>query len=153
MLRLGRSLGGGRGNPLQYSCLENPHGQRSLAGCNPGGHKESDMAERLSTAHTEVSKQIKPLPSRSSCSYSLTQERRQSAGPEQTPRNQSHGTGQWGSTALPSRKKADGQNGCSKHLVILIFVSLLEWVKRMATHFQVGGYGLACRPSERGSPD
>ena len=29
---LGRSLGGGHGNPLQYSCLENPHGQRSLAG-------------------------------------------------------------------------------------------------------------------------
>ena len=29
---LGRSPGGGNGNPLQYSCLENPHGQRSLAG-------------------------------------------------------------------------------------------------------------------------
>ena len=28
----GRSPGGERGNPLQYSCLENPHGQRSLAG-------------------------------------------------------------------------------------------------------------------------
>ena len=28
---LGRSPGGGHGNPLQYSCLENPHGQRSLA--------------------------------------------------------------------------------------------------------------------------
>ena len=27
-----RSPGGGQGNPLQYSCLENPHGQRSLAG-------------------------------------------------------------------------------------------------------------------------
>ena len=26
----GRSPGGGYGNPLQYSCLENPHGQRSL---------------------------------------------------------------------------------------------------------------------------
>ena len=27
-----RSPGGGHGNPLQYSCLENPHGQRSLVG-------------------------------------------------------------------------------------------------------------------------
>ena len=27
---LGRSPGEGHGNPLQYSCLENPHGQRSL---------------------------------------------------------------------------------------------------------------------------
>ena len=26
----GRSPGGGHGNALQYSCLENPHGQRSL---------------------------------------------------------------------------------------------------------------------------
>ena len=30
---------------LPYSCLENPHGQRSLVGCNPRGHKESDMTE------------------------------------------------------------------------------------------------------------
>ena len=29
---LGRSPGGGHGNPLQYSCLENPHGQRKLVG-------------------------------------------------------------------------------------------------------------------------
>ena len=29
---LGRSPGEGNGNPLQYSCLENPHGQRSLVG-------------------------------------------------------------------------------------------------------------------------
>ena len=27
---LGRRPGGGHGNPLQYSRLENPHGQRSL---------------------------------------------------------------------------------------------------------------------------
>ena len=27
-----RSPRGGHGNTLQYSCLENPHGQRSLAG-------------------------------------------------------------------------------------------------------------------------
>ena len=47
----GRSPGGGNGNPLQYSCLENPHGQRSLAGYSPWGHKESDMTERPSTQH------------------------------------------------------------------------------------------------------
>jgi len=29
---LGRSLGGGHGNPLQFSCLEILHGQRSLVG-------------------------------------------------------------------------------------------------------------------------
>ena len=46
---LGTSPGGGHGNPLQYSCLENPHGQRSLAGYSPWGHKESDMTEQLST--------------------------------------------------------------------------------------------------------
>ena len=42
---LGRSPVGGNGKPLQYSCLENPHGQRSLAGHSPRGHKESDMTE------------------------------------------------------------------------------------------------------------
>ena len=46
---LGRSPGGGHGNLLQYSCLENPHGQRSLAGYSPWGCKESDMTEWLST--------------------------------------------------------------------------------------------------------
>ena len=37
------------GNPLQYSCLENPRGQRSLVGCSPRGHKESETTERLNT--------------------------------------------------------------------------------------------------------
>ena len=49
----GRSPGGGLGNSLQYSCLENPHGQKSLAGSSPWGRKESDMTEPLST-HTYV---------------------------------------------------------------------------------------------------
>ena len=43
---LGESTGGGHSNPLQYSCLENPHGQRSLAGYSPGGHVESDTTEQ-----------------------------------------------------------------------------------------------------------
>ena len=31
-----RSPGGGHDNPLQDSCLENPHGQKSLAGYSHG---------------------------------------------------------------------------------------------------------------------
>ena len=46
---LGRSPGAGHSNPLQYSCLENPHGQRCLSGYSPWGCKESDMTEQLST--------------------------------------------------------------------------------------------------------
>ena len=43
---LGRSSGGGYGNSLQYSCLENPHGHRNLAAVySPWGHKEQDMTE------------------------------------------------------------------------------------------------------------
>ena len=42
---LGRSPGGGHGNLLQYSCLENPQGQRSLMGYSPQGCKESDLTE------------------------------------------------------------------------------------------------------------
>ena len=37
--------GGGHGNTFQYPCLEHPHGQRSLLGYSPRGHKESDTAE------------------------------------------------------------------------------------------------------------
>ena len=42
---LGRFLGGGHGKPLQYSCLENPHERRSLAGYSPWGRSESDTTE------------------------------------------------------------------------------------------------------------
>ena len=35
----GRAPGGGHGNPLQYSCLENPHAQRKLLGYSPWGHR------------------------------------------------------------------------------------------------------------------
>ena len=48
---LGRSPGGGNGNILQCSCLENPHDQRSLVGYSPRSHKKLAMTERLST-HT-----------------------------------------------------------------------------------------------------
>ena len=49
---LDRSPGGGHDNPLQYCCLENSYGQRSLEGCSLWGQKESDTTERLSTAQT-----------------------------------------------------------------------------------------------------
>ena len=39
------SPGDGNGNPLQYSGLENPHGQWSLVDYSPWGRKESDMTE------------------------------------------------------------------------------------------------------------
>ena len=35
----GRSSEIGNGNPLQYSNLENPHGQKSLVGDSPWGRK------------------------------------------------------------------------------------------------------------------
>ena len=46
----GRSPGGGYGNPLQYSCLENSIGLRSLAGYSPYSRKELDATE--ATEHT-----------------------------------------------------------------------------------------------------
>ena len=41
----GRSSGRGYGNPLHYSCLENPPGQRSLVGYSLLGCRESDLTE------------------------------------------------------------------------------------------------------------
>ena len=52
---LGRSPGGENGNPLQYSCLEDFKGQRSLAGYSPRGHKELDMTEQLTLSLSHFS--------------------------------------------------------------------------------------------------
>ena len=49
---LERSPAEGQGNPLQYSCLEKPHGQRSLAGYSPQDRTESDTTEVTWHAHT-----------------------------------------------------------------------------------------------------
>ena len=46
---VGSSLGGGHGNPLQYSCLENPQGQSCLAGFSPW---DGNTTEWLSTAQS-----------------------------------------------------------------------------------------------------
>ena len=50
---LGRFPGGGHGNPLQYSCLENPHGQRSLVGYSLWGCKELDVTERFTNPYRD----------------------------------------------------------------------------------------------------
>ena len=51
-----RSPGGGYGNPLQYSCWENSHGQKSLVGHSLWGHKELDTTEAWQgVPHTEES--------------------------------------------------------------------------------------------------
>ena len=55
ILGLGRSPGEGNGNPLQYSSGAF-HGQRSLEGYSPWGHKELDTTERLSLFHFELTK-------------------------------------------------------------------------------------------------
>ena len=52
---LGRSPRGGHGNLVQYSFLENPHGQRGLAGFSTWGCKELNMTERLNTAQHPLS--------------------------------------------------------------------------------------------------
>ena len=54
---LGRFPGEGNGNPLQYSCLENPHGQRNLAGYSAWAHKDLDTIEPLTHTHIEFAKQ------------------------------------------------------------------------------------------------
>ena len=46
----GRSPGEGNGNPLQYSCLENPTDKRTLAGYSPWCCQESDTTEQVSMA-------------------------------------------------------------------------------------------------------
>ena len=50
----GRSPEGGHVNPLQYSCLKYPHGQKSLVGYSPQGCKELDMSEKTQHACTHT---------------------------------------------------------------------------------------------------
>ena len=46
-----RSPGGRHGNPLQYSCLENPMDRGAWQVTVPEVTKELDMSEQISTAH------------------------------------------------------------------------------------------------------
>jgi len=54
-----RTIGEGNGYPLQYSCLEKSHGQRSLAGYSPWGRKR--------VSHDLMTKQQQPLLELSPC--------------------------------------------------------------------------------------
>ena len=51
---LGRSPGGGRDNLLQLSCLENPHGQRSLASCRVAKSRTRCVDARDAVEHPTV---------------------------------------------------------------------------------------------------
>ena len=46
----GKSPEGVNGNPHQHSCLDNPCGEKSLAGYSPCGCKESVRTKQLNTA-------------------------------------------------------------------------------------------------------
>ena len=63
----GRSLGGGNGNPLQYSCLEDPMDRRAWQTTVHGVAKELDMTERLNDNEVKCSEReppLSPLPER-----------------------------------------------------------------------------------------
>ena len=44
------SPGGGHGNPLQDSCLENPHGKKSLVGYSSWGSQSQTRLKRISSS-------------------------------------------------------------------------------------------------------
>ena len=50
----GRSPGGGHGNPLQYSCLDKSHQQRTMASYSPWGLKESDQLSNWECKQTDL---------------------------------------------------------------------------------------------------
>ena len=67
----GRSPGGGHGNPLQYSCLENLQGQRKpggqqSTGLQGVGHDRNDLACHLARAFYKPAR-LQPLGLCSSC--------------------------------------------------------------------------------------
>ena len=57
---LGRSPGGGNGNPLQYSCLKNPMDRGTWQATVHGwGHKESDMTEVTECVHVHIAPSLR----------------------------------------------------------------------------------------------
>ena len=61
ILQLGRSLGGGNGNPVQYACLENPMDRGACWVYSPWGLTESDTTE--ATEHAHMHPYLTELPS------------------------------------------------------------------------------------------
>ena len=51
---LGRSPGGGEGNPLQYSCLENSMDRGAWWANSPLGYKDLDTTEQLSLSVSQM---------------------------------------------------------------------------------------------------
>ena len=49
----GRFPAEGKSNPLQYPCLENSMERGAWRASGHGGHRESDMTERLSADNTQ----------------------------------------------------------------------------------------------------
>ena len=54
---LGRSPGGGNGNPLQYSCLENPMDRGADRPCSSWDHKESGITEATEQAWIDLDRE------------------------------------------------------------------------------------------------
>ena len=148
---LRRSPGGGHSNPLQYSCLENPHGQRSLVGYSPWGCKESNMTKHacnhwlLRTMSSEQDcVRISPKPSSIAQSRAESGEARKGCpvaakAPQGSQKGAaSHGSQReavWrGYRGLKSRLRAAGSLGLSQtrcqhqgnSLVFLFFPSYFE---------------------------
>ena len=55
---LGRSRGGGNGNPLQDSCLENPKDKGAWQATVHGVTKQSDMTEQLNNNNNNAVIQV-----------------------------------------------------------------------------------------------
>ena len=51
---LGRSPGGGKWQPTPVFLPEKSHGQRSLVGYSPRGHKELYMPEQITAGHCHI---------------------------------------------------------------------------------------------------
>ena len=69
----GRSPGRGHGHPLQYSCLEHPHGQRRLVGCSPWGCRVGhDWVTKYSIAPFTCCETLGNLPQLSTSKYPHT---------------------------------------------------------------------------------
>ena len=73
---VGRSPGGGNGNPLQYSCLESPMDREAWRATAHGGHKESAKARHLAIQPAKGIKGLKTKANQPKLVISLLKRRR-----------------------------------------------------------------------------
>ena len=144
---LGRSPGEGHGNPLQYSCLENPHEQRSLVGYSPRGRRvRHDWAQHSTNVYISVQFSRSVL-SDSLWPHELQHARHPCPSPTPGVHPNSCPSSQWCHPAISS--SVVPFSSCSQPLPASESLTLFQWVNSSHEVAKVLEFQLQHHPFQR----